>query len=193
MILLVPGDSEYSVLPVLLKSANVNARAHKTKSVSYDVRNNQAIVSQKVYRQVEAAFEENPTRVILIFDREDASVCPGEFALKVKSLILENTRLTTSAISKFAVVCADHSVENWILADHNIFKSNLFKRDLSGRIGNRSDCKKAISIIQEGFGRRKKYQKVRHLKALANYFNLSDSQVRKRSPSLDKFLRECGL
>ncbi len=193
LILLVPGDSEFRVLPILLRQLNFYTRIQKTKTIAYDNINKRASITPKVYRQIEAAFLEDPDKVILLFDHEDARICPPSFANQVKSDILGNVDESIVISSKFSVVCVNHCFENWILADINVFNNKLFKRDLRNRIGNKSDCKPAQQIIQDGFGRDKKCQKVRHLIALADNFNIQNSEVRDRSPSLDKFLRETGV
>jgi len=189
--LLVPGESEYQVIPYFLKQFGVHvARPQKTEDISFPPEKGDFVLAPKVIRQIQAACRAKDAKVILLFDGEKAPLCPGDYAKRVRKRITEQTGALSS--ENFEVICMDHCIENWILADPNVFTCKLFKKNLSSRIGNRSDCKPAIDIIAEGFGL-KHYDKTRHLPNLAKYVNANSVDVRRRSPSLDKFLRELGV
>jgi hypothetical protein len=188
-IILVPGESEFIALPKLLRRFQVTVQPQIIKCIAS--KGDKIIISPKVFNTVKAALKRNPQKIILLFDREDSLLCPGEFARGVKNEVIRSVRGISDEV--FSVVCSDHCVENWALADPNVFKCKLFKKDLFSRIDNRADCKPAQKIIQEGFGNNKHYQKTRHLSDLLSRVDISNREVRKRSPSLDKFLRELGI
>ncbi|MCX6640641.1 MAG: DUF4276 family protein [bacterium] len=191
IVLLVPGESEYQVLPYILRLFNLLvSEARKTEAITF--RNQQLRVSPKVFRQVEAALKRKPEKIVLVFDREDNPQCPGEFAEMVRDRIEEQVNGITAR--NFSVICADHMVENWVLADQEVFNCKLFeKKEVANRVKNRADCQDAIKILRDGFYKNNSYHKTKHLPSLAKSLKMKDPQIKKRSPSFAKFLRELGL
>ncbi|MFH1863208.1 MAG: DUF4276 family protein [bacterium] len=187
--IIVPGMSERQVLPYLLKLCNVSARVVESKFIAFE--NSVVVVSNAIHKQVRAGLESNCQKTILIFDHESFPICPGEFASQVRTRIAQEVAGVTP--ENFAVICANHKLENWILAAPQVFKSELFKKDLSKRIKHRSDCQDAEAIISEAMGKNRNYDKVRHLSSIVRYIKSIDATMRRRSPSLDKFLREVGV
>ena len=185
--IIVPGQSEQVVLPRLLENhIQTTIRTKYTKTISYN-KNNEICISPKVMKHVEASFRVNPIKIILLFDREDAEIYPDQYELKVRKRIIKELGHHSFEWNKFSVICVNHCFENWLLADLNVFKSKLFVRNLSNQVKSKSDCNPAQKIIKESMDI--KFIKVKHSLELSRFIDLSKPDIRKRSPSLDKFLR----
>lgn len=134
-------------------------------------------------------------KVIVVIDREQRPDCPGEFARAVREELGRqlNARFGYEDDPPLSVVCADRTLENWLVADPTGISQHAYiGRDIRRRVGTNADGLDALSIIRDAYRSGRHYHKARDAPALAAKVRVDRSDVRARSKSLNKLLREAG-
>ena len=138
----------------------------------------------------------NVSLIIVVFDREKRERCPGICAQDMKHTIIETMRNRYNYMGSppISVVCADRQLENWIIADpKGIFTHNYIIKDLSRAVGSKADGKDALTLLKRAYQTGRHYHKRMDAPKLACKVRTMQPDVRLRSHSLDKLLRECGV
>jgi len=194
--LVVEGQADFYAIPVLLETAGIrHAKPFVLhgQAVNCDVRK---LVELRIARVVQIAVLKQVSQVLVIIDRENRTQCPGAFAQEVERHI--NAVMTSNyaygGSPPIRVVCADRKLENWLIADpEGLHTHNYVVRDLSRKVGANADAKDGVALLKWAYRPGRYYHKTRDAPSLAAKVNVTDSSVRRRSHSLDKLLRECGV
>jgi len=193
---LVEGESDYSAVRVLLQKAGIT-RIVRIKFGSQPVECSVSLlVERTMLRYIRVAELKGAHRIIILLDREWRERCAPGLAGDVLSEILRQMRQYSNTVSglRVRVVCPDHCLENWLIADPEGLSSHAYiVRSIARKVGSIADSKPAIEIIKWAFRKGRSYHKARDAPALARSVDVLDPAVRRRSKSLDKFLREAGV
>lgn len=183
-------------IPVLLRTAG----AAVGQKVVFRGQPTQAsipvFVEKKLLPATRAVTLRPHSKVLVVVDREDRPDCPGAFAQSVRAELIRQLQAKHgySGVPPIAVVCADRKLENWLLADpHSVHGHAYIRKDMRRRVGANADGLDAVQMLQWAYGRRRHYQKTKDAPALAARVRASRQDVRQRSKSLDKLLREAGV
>lgn len=194
--LVVEGEAEYRALPLLLKAAGATPggrTAFRGQGVQCSI---ETLVRSKLLSHTRAQILRRPSKVLVVIDREKRGDCPGAFAQRIhKELVAQlQTSYGYTGNPPVSVVCVDRSLENWLIADPEGIGTHAYiERDISKRVGARADGRDAVSIMQWAYGARRYYHKSKDAPHLAAKVRVGRRDVRNRSHSLDKFLREAGV
>lgn len=195
----VEGDSDINAIPMLLKDIRIrlsNPIHFGGQPVQCDDDKFREFVKLRIVPRVRAITLKNVRLVVVIIDRESRERCPGEFAKDIAQTIVGTmeVRYSYKGSPPISVVCADRTLENWLIADpKGIFTHNYIVKDLSSTVGVKADDKDALTLLKEAFAPGHHYHKRIHAPQLACKVRTMRSDVRHRSHSLDKLLRECGV
>lgn len=193
--LVVEGESDYHAVPLLLKMAGASVGLRLTFRGQGVASPLESFVGKKLLRFTRAAILARPSKVVVVIDREARNDCPGEFAQRVE--IELKRRLCSEGYSgdpPVSVVCADRSLENWLIADpEGIRRHAYIERGIASRVGNNADGHDAVGILNWAYGPGRRYQKTKDAPALAARVRVREQDVRRRSKSLCKLLREAGV
>lgn len=134
--------------------------------------------------------------IVVIIDRETRNRCPGEFAQDVATTIVGalKTQYRDIGLPAVSVICIDRKLENWLIADpKGILGHNYIVKDLSRAVGANADGKDALSLLKQAYQPGHYYHKHMDPPKIASRVQAMQPDVRRRSHSLDKLLRECGI
>lgn len=134
--------------------------------------------------------------IIVLVDREWREQCAPALANDIaEEMVRQNPRYSTDRTGPgVRVVCPDHCLENWLIADPDAFATHAYiARKVAHKVGSKADCKPALDIIKWAFRKGLTYHKAKDAPRLAAVVRVLDPTVRRRSKSLDKFLREAGV
>jgi hypothetical protein len=193
--LVVEGESDVGAIPILLRTAGAKVGAVIKTGGQATECTLPTLVEKYLLKPVRAAILKDPEKVIVVLDREDRTTCPGQFATAVlqeiqSQLASQFGYMGTPAV---VVVCADRKLENWLIADPaGLARHAHIRHDCATRVGAVADGKDALSILRWAYKKGTTYHKRRDAPALAKQVRTSSTQVRRRSKSLDKLLREAG-
>jgi hypothetical protein len=191
--LVVEGEADYGAIPLLLKTAGATVgrgMVFRGQSVGCSV---EMLVRRKLLSHTRAQILKGYSKVLVIVDREDRNDCPGEFAQRVQNELVGQLQANYNypGTPPVSVVCADRCLENWLIADpEGIGEHSYIQKDISRRVGNNADSKDAVGILHWAYGPRRFYDKSRDASQIAARVRTDRGEVRKRSKSLDKLLRE---
>jgi len=192
----VEGESDYSAVGVLLRTAGLK-RLVRLKFGSQPVECSVSLlVQRKLLPHIRVAELKGAHRIIVLLDREWRERCAPGLASDVHNEIVRQMPRYSDAQRKpcVRVVCPDHCLENWLLADpQGLARHAYIRGSISGKVGSVADSKPAVEIIKRVFRKGRTYHKARDAPQLAAVVRILDRDVRKRSKSLDKFLREAGV
>lgn len=193
---LVEGESDYSAVRVLLEKAGIT-RIVRLKFGSQPVECSiSLLVQRKLLRHIRLAKLKGADRIIVLLDREWRERCAPGLASDVCREIVRQAPLCSDPErgASLRVVCPDCCLENWLIADPEGLSSHAYiVRSIARKVGSVADSKPAIEIIKWAFRKGRSYHKARDAPALARSVDVLDPAVRRRSKSLDKFLREAGI
>ncbi len=192
--LVVEGESEYAALPYLVARGggrNANPIIFGGQAVNSDL---ERFAAQRIGPKVRAAMLKRVAKVVVVVDRELRPDCPSKIARTVAagvSRYLDENFPSSRNSPPFVVVCADRSLENWLIADPEKIAAygNLQRRPVRPRTAN-VDGKDACRLIRRACKPNRSYHKTRDAPQLARLVRVDEPTVRRRSKSLDKFLRE---
>jgi hypothetical protein len=197
--LVVEGPSEVGAIPVLLQNCEIRCCRpihFGGQPVQCSLDKFRDFISLVIVPRVRAMILKRVSRVIVVIDRENRLECPGQFAQYIQQIIVDSirTRYSLSVGPNVSVVCADRKLENWLITDpEGILTHNYIVQDLSRAVGNNADSKDAEKLIKRAFKKGRHYLKNIHARELAVRTRTMKKEVRRRSHSLDKLLRECGI
>lgn len=197
--LVVEGESAVGAIPQLLRGTGIRLlRPVKFGGQPVDCESSRfrEFVRRKIVPLVYTRLQKQVSLVVVVIDREYREQCPGEFAQEVKRTIV--TALQDehgySGAPPVSVVCADSKLENWLIADpEGILTHNYIVRDLSSAVGTNADGKDALALLNNAYRPARRYHKCMDAPRLASKVRTMEPNVRRRSHSLDKLLRECGV
>ncbi len=196
--LVVEGESEISAVPQLLRDSRVRlARPMKFGGQPEQCNDDifHEFIQHKIIPPIRAMVLKNVSLVIVIIDRETRECCPGTFAQDIKQTIIGmmQTRYHYVGSPPISVVCADRKLENWLIADpKGILTHNYIVKDLSRVVGVKVDGKDGETLLKGAYKPGRYYHKRMDAPKLASKVRTMRPDVRLRSHSLDKLLRECG-
>ena len=193
--LVVEGEAEYGALPILVRNAGgraVNPIIFRGQFVSAIDR----LAVERIAPRVRLAMHKNVAKVVVVLDREQRSECAPEVASIVAEAVRQSLRdkYSYDGTPPVVVVCADLSMENWLLADaEGLAACRLLSRQPS--VGSRTnvDGRDALRALKNACRPGRSYQKRRDAPILAERVRVTDASVRQRSRSLRKFLKEACL
>jgi len=197
--LVVEGESEISAIPQLLRDSGVRlARPIKFSGQPGQCNDDvfREFIQHKIIPSIRAMVLKNVSLVIVIFDREMREQCPGICAQDMNQTIIGTmqTRYHYTGSPPISVVCADRKLENWLIADpKGILTHNYIVGDLSRVVGSKADGKDAETLLKRVYKPGRHYHKHMDAPKLACKVRTMQPDVRLRSHSLDKLLRECGI
>ncbi len=197
--IVVEGESAVASVPQLLRDSGVRM----IQPVKFDgqpvVRNKSVFcefVQRKIVPVVRAVSLKQVRLVLLIIDLEDRQDCPGMFADFVRQTVV-NAMVKKYGYTKsppIVVICANRKLENWLIADpEGLCSHNYVTRNFSRQVKGNADTKDAIRIINSVYPHGRSYDKFTDAPRLAACVRTMLPEVRRRSHSLDKLLRECGV
>jgi hypothetical protein len=153
-------------------------------------------IRYKIVPRVRAMALKRVRLIIVTIDRETRDCCPGEFAQDIAQRIFKIMAEKRSYVGypPISVVCVDRTLENWIIADpKGILTHNYIVRDLSRAVRAKADGKDALTLLKQAYKPGRHYHKHMDAPKLAAKVRAMQPDVRRRSHSLDKLLRECGV
>lgn len=197
--LVVEGESAIGAIPQLLRDSGTRL----VRPIKFNGQPEQCnddmfreFIQHKIVPPVRAMVLKNVSLIIVILDREHRDQCPGILAQDIKGVIvgIMETQYCYTGSPPISVVCADRKLENWLIADpKGILTHNYIARDLSSVVGSKADGKDAIALLKRAYKPGQYYHKRRDAPRLAYRVRTMQPDVRRRSYSLDKLLRECGV
>jgi len=194
--LVLEGEADYAAVPVLLRRAGAapgRGAVFKGQGVECAI---PTLVQKKLVPHTRAQILKGHSKVLVIIDRETRNDCPGDFAQRVQAELVRQLDASYGyrGTPPVSVVCADRTLENWLLADPRGIRSHAYiQRDITRRAGANVDGLDALSIMRWAYGSGRAYDKTRDAAALATRVRVERREVRQRSKSLDKLLREAGV
>jgi len=194
--LVVEGEAEHRAVPVLLRRAGASPGApivFRGQALGCDV---SVLVQRKLLSPTRTALLKDYSKVLVIVDRETREDCPGEFARCVLAELVRQLRSNFGyeGHPPLSVICADRSLENWLISDPEGLATHAYiEKDVSRRVGANADGRDAVEIIEWAYRANSRYHKRRDAPALAAKVRVQQPEVRVRSKSLDKLLREAGV
>lgn len=197
--LVVEGEADFAAIPILLRSAGIRVAgpAHfGGQPTDCEPGKFQYFVQKAIVPIVRIMCLKGVSLVAVVIDREDRPQCPGNFAQDVLQVIVRTMKAEWryDGSPRIAVISADRNLENWLIADpKGILVHNYIRRDLSRQVGRNADGKDAIALLEQAFPPARRYHKRMDAPALAAKVRPMQPDVRRRSHSLDKLLRECGV
>jgi len=197
--LVVEGESEIGAIPQLLR----DSRARLARPIKFGGQPEQCnndvfreFIQHKIIPSVRAMVLKHVSLIVVVLDREQRNQCPGILAQDIKEAIVEimGVRYHYTGSPPISVVCADRKLENWLIADpKGILAHKYIVKDLSRAVGSKADGKDAITLLKHAYQPGRHYHKHMHAPKLASKVRAMQADVRSRSHSLDKLLRECGV
>jgi hypothetical protein len=191
--LIVEGESDYEAIPILLRNAGLSVASVMQiggQSIDCDM---YTLVKGRLLGKVQLTLLRQPSKVLVVLDRESRNACPGEFAGDVQNELVRQLGNGYRGTPRIVVVCADRTLENWLLADPDgIGKHNYIARDCRNRIRNNADGVNAEALLKWAYAKGRSYHKRRDAPDLALRVRSGSASVRRRSKSLDKLLREAS-
>lgn len=190
--LLVDGEAEYRSLPRLY--GRVQTSHNFLKPLKADIQPF-APVSQiigRVRRILPVLVNRGAQGVIVLLDREDRRVCPGEFAAEI-SEGLQSTR-GEYGLSLIAVVVKESRFENWLVADLSALEQ-FPKRFIVPAatqhlvMPNKADRCDALKILKAA-AQNDAYSKVQDATRILSVAD--PDRIAENSRSFRRFLRELG-
>ena len=195
--LVVEGDSDLGALPVILRNAKIAVARNPIQFGGQPVECSVPVLVERVLlSKVRIASLKSTTRVIVVLDRESRPDCPGDFASRVETeLLAQLAPFGNPRQPPITVICADRCLENWLLADPaGLAKHAYIAKSPASKVGNNADgVQDAQAVIRWAYRKGSKYHKRRDAPGLAEKVRVLDPAVRRRSKSLDKFLRVAGV
>ena len=195
--LVVEGDSDLGALPVILRNANIAVASNPIQFGGQPVQCSVSILVERILLpKVRIATLRSASRVLVVLDREARPDCPGDFANEVERELVEHlVRQGYNHQPPITVICVDRCLENWLLADPaGLAKHAYISRSPASKVGNNADgVHDAQAVIRWAYRKGSQYHKRRDAPGLAAKIRVLRPEVRKRSKSLDKFLREAGV
>lgn len=197
--LVVEGESEIGAIPQLLRDSGARlARPMKFGGQPEQCNSDMfcEFIQHKIIPSIRAMVLKNVSLVVVILDREHRDRCPGILARDIKDVIagIMGTRYHYTGSPPISVVCTDRKLENWLIADpKGILTHKYIVRDLSRAVGSEADGKDAIALLKRAYQPGQHYHKRMDAPRLASRVRAIRPDVRLRSHSLDKLLRECGV
>lgn len=201
--LVVEGEAEVGAIPQLLRELiqnrviRLSAPAHfHGQPVQCAPNRFREFIRNKIVPLVRAAMLKQVSLVVVLIDREDREQCPGAFAQDMARTIvaLMESRFQYDGMPRISVVCADRRLENWLVADPSGLCNHAYlAKDLSTAVGNNADGKDALTLLKGAYRPGRAYHKRMDASRLAKAVCVMKPEVRHRSKSLDKFLRELGV
>jgi hypothetical protein len=194
--LVVEGEADFAAIPVLLKRAGASpghASIFRGQGVQCAI---PTLVQEKLLPHTRVQVLKGYRKILVIIDRETRGDCPGDFAQRVQAELVCQLQAGYGygGNPPVSVVCADRKLENWLIADpQGILGHAYIRRSIARRVGKNADSRDAVSIIRWAFGPQRHYHKTSDAPALAARVRVERNDVRKRSKSLDKLLREAGV
>ena len=157
--LVLEGNTEYNAIPLLLQRLGVRTGAPSVfngQPVHASIR---SLVENRLIRYVRTQLVKATGTVLVILDRETRPQSASEFGKRVfTEMIRQVKRLDGEEASKrIAVVVADRSFENWLLADpEGIARSKLLRRNtrIVGQVACHADDRNAKELLQRSMARR---------------------------------------
>jgi len=197
--LVVEGESEIGAIPQLLKDSGVRlSRPIKFGGQPEECDDDtfREFIKREIVPCVRAMVLKNVSLIIVVIDRENREHCPGVFAQDIAQTIVGSleSRYSYTGSPPISVVCADRTLENWLVADpKGILTHNYIVKDLSSAVGANADGKDALTLLKQAFQPGRHYHKRMDAPKLACKVHATQPDVRLRSHSLDKLLRECRV
>ena len=152
-------------------------------------------IKEKITRIVLLVMRKQVDKIIVVIDLEDRVDCPGIFADFINRNIIDELIRSYSycGYPRICTVVSNRTFENWLISDPpGIKRLSFIRRDISSAIGNNADGKDAISLLKRAYSRTRKYIKTRDAAKIAQKVRVDLNEVRSRSKSLDKLIRECS-
>lgn len=199
--LVVEGDTEFYALPSLYRSGLVpNCPPLKIKNLQgVGSDKDPAAVAKLVVGKVIAHRVAGVRRVIVCIDREQRTLCAGQFACAVSAALASQLASKGHSPNGVSVVVSDRTFEAWILADaRNLHAQRLLKKApgftcFEGQLGSaqKKGCVELSDLLGEP------YVKTKHGPALFSRINTQAARTHgpglPGSRSFDKFLRTLGV
>lgn len=197
--LVVEGIADVGAIPQLLRDSGIRLTQpiwFGGQPVQCDDDKFREFVRYKVVPRVQTMAQKQVGRIIVVIDRETRDKCPGEFAQDIAQTVVEEMKMKHGYIGfpPISVVCADRKLENWLIADpKGILTHNYIVKDLSRVVGANADGKDALTLLKHAYRSGRYYHKHMDAPKLASRVRAMELDVRLRSHSLDKLLRECAV
>lgn len=193
--LVVEGQADYGAVPLLLGRAGVAAGlpiVFRGQGLECPI---STLVQKKLLSPTRAQLVRGHSKVLVIIDRETRTDCPPGLARAVEAELVRQLRAAYGYPRRppVSVVCPDRTLENWLIADPEGIGTHVYmEKDIRRRVGSNADGRDAVAIVQWAYGSRR-YHKARDAPALAARVRVERADVRQRSRSLRKLLREAGV
>ena len=197
--LIVEGESEIGAIPQLLRDSGarfLRPVKFNGQPTQCDDQQFRQFIQGRIVPHVRAMVLRNTSLIVVIVDREQQEQCPGAMAQDIRDTIVRTmmARYGYTGSPPISAVCADRTLENWLVADpRGILAHNNIVRDVSRAVGSNADGKDGQALLRRAYGPRQHYHKAMDAPQLASRVDAMRPDVRARSRSLDKLLRECGV
>jgi hypothetical protein len=150
--IIVDGQAEYRSLPKLLERVQT---PHAVISTLYADIQPYAPVGQivtAVRTKLPILIAKKVDRVVVLLDREDRQVCPGDWAREIEQVL--SRKCAQVGIASFCVVVKEPCYESWLIGDVSAFKQmparfSLSKGDINSIQPNKADRCDARNILKK--------------------------------------------
>ncbi|MGI8643567.1 MAG: DUF4276 family protein [Thermomicrobiales bacterium] len=185
--LIVDGQSEYEALPAIIPSLEEQTGHVIVHPVKADIQPKAPIgvIARACHKGIRALSLREVELVVILFDREDRSECPGELASLVGAVLDRQTDVP------FSIVIKDQTFEHWLISDLEALEaspgrfhlSNATRRSIAP---NKADQAPALTLLQAAV-RNQAYDKVKDSKRILE--RADPMRVAASSRSFRRFLR----
>jgi len=189
--LVVEGKSEYYAIPIFLRKLGIGFTTPAVfHGQSHDMR--PASVSARVFPYARTQLKRRISKLLIILDRESRDACAPHLAEEVRSALARNLSDASVSVScPITVICADRTLENWLLADPAGLSRHAFvKKALRETRPVNVDGSNGKRDLARHFVRGRFYVEGELSGDLANQVRVEEASVQRRSRSLRKFVSE---
>lgn len=184
------GQTEYFCLPKLAGRLGSDVvRRARTVTVSSDF-DWPLFFEKRVVPLVFGMLDSNPDKIVVVLDREDRDECPPDLA-KVGLAILQKHCGYCLGHCEVSVVISNRKFESLLFADYAaVDRLPILKQPVSHTFPETTDGRGVVQWIKPGLENGCAYDKVQHGCFLAQSMDVASEQVRQRSRSLRKLIKE---
>jgi hypothetical protein len=141
---------------------------------------------------VMAMLAKNPEKIVVILDKEDRAECPADLAQKGLAVITSKCGYCLGACA-LAVVISNKNFECILFADYAaVDRLAILRAPVSVNFPSETDGRGVLSWIKEFLKPGYAYHKIRDGMFLAQRVEFSQPEVKARSRSLRKLVKELG-
>lgn len=169
--LIVDGQAEFRSFPHLLGRIDCPHTIVKTLYTDIQPFAPAQQIAERVKKKLPIMVAKRANKVIVLLDREDRNVCPGDWAGQIQLAL--STACAGVSVDSFAVVIKNHCYENWLVGDTTALEAmpqrfSLSASDIKKVSPNKADQVNAQALLKQT-ARKGSYSKVEDAMRIAAY------------------------